>query len=161
MCNYHISLDIVFWSKALAQWTERCRGDQMLILLTLRLRCKERAKSSGPLLLHMMDDLPDRTHSQKFFAVPQRIAVLIFRQNSDEGHQAALLITKNPTNGWESSEAKVQMIWGPVWRDVWSQMLYSAMLPYLNISILFDLKKFLWQQQQKNHWYHADGGCFF
>lgn len=98
MCNYHISLDRVVWSiaPALALWAEGCRSDQMPILLTLRLRCKEQAKSSGPLLVHMMDDLPDRTHSQKFFALPQRIAVLIFRQNPDEGHQAALLITKHP-----------------------------------------------------------------
>lgn len=78
----------------------------MLILLTLRR--KERAKSSGPLLLHMMDDLPDRTHSQKFFALPQHIAVLIFRQNPDEGHHAALLITtKKPfTHGCESAGVK-------------------------------------------------------
>lgn len=80
----------------------------MLILLTLRLRRKEQEKSSGPLLLHMIDELPDRTHRQKFFALLQRIAVLIFRQNPDEGHHAALLIStkKNFTHDCESSGVK-------------------------------------------------------
>lgn len=73
----------------------------MFILLTVRLRCKEQTKSSGPLLLHMMDDLPDRTHGQKFFALPQCIAVLIFRQNPEEERQAILLITKiKNTHPW-------------------------------------------------------------